>query len=211
MCSKWLLEYSGWSKDPTSKSLTILCSLDTFFSVLLYTRQNGYKTNNKPLLNKMHNLILVFIDAYIGFGFKQLHPSLLNIHSCVTVNYKKSSWQLFKRTQGRFIGFLHPYKHDRCSQVQVYVVFVLCVAMLMSSAGGGVRLSPAPTSPRVRELSCPLHLLRDKGAQCGTCILHLPPPCHTHTHTLCLALNPSLEPLQLCKPTNITTIWSPKF
>lgn len=132
----------------------------------------------------MHNLILVFIDAYIGFSFKQSHPSLLSIHCCVTVNYKKISWQLFKRTLGRFIGFLHPYKHDHCSQVQVYVVFVLCVLMLMSSAGGGVRLSPAPTSPRVWELSCPLHLLWDKGAQCGTCILHLLPPCHTHTHTL---------------------------
>ncbi len=92
-------------------------------------------------------------------------------------------WQLFNRTPGRFIVVLCSHKHDSCSQVRVDVVFVLCIAMLMSSAGG-VCLFPAPTStaPRVRELSCPLHLLRDKEAQHRTCILHLLPPSHTHTH-----------------------------
>lgn len=56
----------------------------------------------------------------------------------------------------------------------------VCARMLMNSAV----CSPAPTSPRARELSCPLHLLRDKRVKCRTCILHLLPDARARAHQI---------------------------
>lgn len=72
----------------------------------------------------------------------------------------------------------------------------VCVRMLMNSAV----CSPAPTSPRARELSCPLHLLRDKRAKCRTCILHLLSDARAR------APNPYLDAFQRCKTAIVTAI-----
>lgn len=94
--------YSGWPKDPTSMSLIIFCSLDTFFlSFIVHETnilsQNTLQSNNKPLLNKRHKLITHYthLQASLLSNYTLHYPifiavSLITVRLSMTAVYKDS-------------------------------------------------------------------------------------------------------------------------